>query len=522
MPVDEIPQEVIEEFEEILDREAGEYIEELGRILGKNDFALDYEHKFSSTQVDLPKGFGKKLRAWVEQNIPDDDLSPDERQGDDFHVTVKYGLHTTQTTPVAGLLSHWGKIKATLRHVDIFDSSPEYDVLIVNVESPDLVRMNRTISDSLPHTDTQPGYKPHLTLAYLKKGKGEKWRNSMEFSGQTFEFDTVWFSTPDDEFSAISLTGPFVARTERRYQGRKPNQYERRVNFEKIDEDLNRLAFDVNADVRKLIRKAEDYAINQAKALIDKGLTATDVQNFKIDTGQAVAARFNQFLMDTYKQGADEAKSELPRSKQGDLTGVRFFQGLEPREALAYLRAKADFDMKGVIDQTLTERARRELIQHLKGGKTMAESVDNIRRIFEPFVGDPEKIGPSGQTGVGFPPGEFAPENVLMAYRLENIIRTNEIDAFNEGRKAIGEAAGDYVVGYNYSAILDTRTTEVCRFLDGFKIRKDDPRLAKLTPPVLYQCRSILTFITTDDLPVQFTDDADLDEGVRMVPAGFK
>ena len=45
------------------------------------------------------------------------------------------------------------------------------DVLKVDVEGEDLHRLNGVLA-GLPHVDTQPTYRPHATIAYLKPGTG--------------------------------------------------------------------------------------------------------------------------------------------------------------------------------------------------------------------------------------------------------------------------------------------------------------------------------------------------------------
>ena len=164
---------------------------------------------------------------------------------------------------------------------------------------------------------------------------------------------------------------------------------------------------------------------------------------------QAVSGELDFLLSDK------DYSRAIPYIKQRHAT--KKFAGFEPRQAIDYLTTKA-LVIKGLLDNELTEDARQLLLEHLKGGRTLTETISDLRRLFEPWIGDPQKIGPSGQTGIGFPPGEMAPENILMAYRLENMIRTPMIEAYNQGRLAIGDATDEYVIGYQYSAILDQRT----------------------------------------------------------------
>ena len=61
----------------------------------------------------------------------------------------------------------------------------------------------------------------------------------------------------------------------------------------------------------------------------------------------------------------------------------------------------------------------------------------------------------------------------------------------NKGRVAFFEESG-VVSGYQYSAILDDRTTDICRGLHGKTFRAGDQPI----PPMHFNCRSMLIPIT--------------------------
>lgn len=69
---------------------------------------------------------------------------------------------------------------------------------------------------------------------------------------------------------------------------------------------------------------------------------------------------------------------------------------------------------------------------------------------------------------------------------IETIVRTAIQHVSNAARMAILEANKDIVVGYRWVSVLDTRTTPVCRSLDGrvFKLGEGP------TPPLHPNCRS--------------------------------
>lgn len=162
------------------------------------------KYDFSSTQVDLPKDVADKIRAFG-RRIPDKDLAEDGRE-DTPHITVKYGLHGADPQPTREALAGEGPITVKLGKVTLFETD-DADVVKVDVESPDLHRLNKKIAESQPTTDTFPDYKPHITIAYVQKGKGKRYVGKGRLEGKTITLDTVTFSGRDGEIVQIPLSG---------------------------------------------------------------------------------------------------------------------------------------------------------------------------------------------------------------------------------------------------------------------------------------------------------------------------
>jgi len=173
-------------------------------VPGSKDFT------YSSVQFAIPDEMASEILKWSEKNIPDDILSEegDAHGREDYpHVTVKYGIHSESSDESEELLEGEKAFEITLGEVSTFvnDDKP-YDVVKIDIESKDLHKLNKKISDNLEATDTHPEYHPHLTLAYVKKGEGEKFVGNEDFKGKKAVVKELEFSSKEKEIGATSIS----------------------------------------------------------------------------------------------------------------------------------------------------------------------------------------------------------------------------------------------------------------------------------------------------------------------------
>ena len=154
--------------------------------------AKDVSKEYSWVYVDMPKEFCKDFLRFGEEIDPDDLFINEAENGleKDPHVTVKYGLLTNEAKDIRDRFKDetGGKVKIS---ESSFFSGDEYDVLKFTVVSKDLERLHTRLNE-LPHEDSFCDYKPHATIAYLKKGCGKKYDGKFKFN-KTFEFSEVFF-----------------------------------------------------------------------------------------------------------------------------------------------------------------------------------------------------------------------------------------------------------------------------------------------------------------------------------------
>lgn len=164
---------------------------------------INESHSFSSVQVVIPYPSNQLMMDYSNE-ISIDDLSGDGIEKNP-HITIKYGIHSTNPN-ILSLKNIMlpNVIYATMRNTSIFEC-PDYDVLKVDIDSDDMVKLNHEITDGVENTETHPEYHAHATIAYLKSGTGNKYAGDSRFNGIDLIFTEVEFSGADDVITKIKL-----------------------------------------------------------------------------------------------------------------------------------------------------------------------------------------------------------------------------------------------------------------------------------------------------------------------------
>lgn len=158
----------------------------------------------SSTQLTFKPADAKPILDFG-KSIPAADIysKPDEHGQEDYgretepHVTALYGLTQHDPDPVQQAIAGHGPVTVTLGKTSLFTDNSDYDVLKVDVTGKSLHDLNAKIA-KLPNANTFPTYKPHVTIAYLKKGIGSRFAGDARFKGKQITFDTLTFSPPKE------------------------------------------------------------------------------------------------------------------------------------------------------------------------------------------------------------------------------------------------------------------------------------------------------------------------------------
>jgi 2'-5' RNA ligase len=176
------------------------------------DILLSHE-KFGFLGIKVPAGIASKIQA-VGKDIPNKYLYKESgNYGSnshtgrelDTHITIAFGLTFKDPNILKEMFKDVSPFTVTLNKTSMFTESNKSDVLKVGVNSPALQDLHEKIRAKFHPKKEFPGYFPHVTVAYLKKGYAENYLD-IDFSEYTFRVDSVYFEY-NNKKTTIKLSG---------------------------------------------------------------------------------------------------------------------------------------------------------------------------------------------------------------------------------------------------------------------------------------------------------------------------
>lgn len=231
--------------------------------------------------------------------------------------------------------------------------------------------------------------------------------------------------------------------------------YHKKCDFKAIAAKLDDYDGSVLAEARPLIKKiyADLFDQLQRKNIIGtKKLERADSLNIKhmAELKKVLKASF----MSIYKDGQIQAQGEIMKSNFRAPTTSQEFLDILEQETFTFI---------GDYRYQILKRVKTELAAAIKDGRPLSTVVDVLDL--------------DGKR--------------LTEESLERFARTKHTEVLNRGRMEFFNESG-VVTGYQYSAILDDRTSAICSGLHGKKFKAGEEPI----PPMHFNCRSVLIPIT--------------------------
>ncbi len=280
---------------------------------------------------------------------------------------------------------------------------------------------------------------------------------------------------------------------------------DRHTDYKRIEKSLDSLEEQVREKLWRTLVVTRNRLIQTVKRQFgqDKARSFLLTRKLRLRFGDTQEV-LGDFLREGFGLGQRTLRDEVKSHEDFALPVVT------PIEALRWLQKKKLW-ITAALSIKLTEKAKLILLNALKYGEPIGDTVLKLEDLFAPYVGNKQVL----RNGKPISPAH-----------LETLVRTNATEAFNMGRLAAArdpdlEGFIDYM---KYSAVLDKRTTPICRYLDKRLFRMDDPELARFTPPNHFNCRSILVAVPVGVViqDTEIVDKSNIGKAKKLTPKEFK
>lgn len=161
---------------------------------------LSMRYNYSSIHIIPPNKLSQEIVNWGKNNIPDADIytrkkSPNYGREDEIHITALYGIYTDEIKEINSLFDNYKKFDVKLGEIKIFVNQPKFDVVVIDIISNGLVKLNKFLAKKVKYINQYGEFKPHLTIAYIKKNKNHNQYQSSIWENINFTCDHIIFSS---------------------------------------------------------------------------------------------------------------------------------------------------------------------------------------------------------------------------------------------------------------------------------------------------------------------------------------
>ena len=171
----------------------------MSKIMRYGQFLNESEsYEFGCAMIEVPFSDWSSIAEMIDpEDVYESEGDSSYGMQDNPHVTVLYGLHSSVSTEALkeAISGFSEEMSIKVDGIGTFENEG-FDVVKMNVVADGaLLRLNEIISE-LPNSNEYPEYKPHITIAYVKKGCGRKYEDP-SFSREIGKISEMCYSMPD-------------------------------------------------------------------------------------------------------------------------------------------------------------------------------------------------------------------------------------------------------------------------------------------------------------------------------------
>lgn len=242
---------------------------------------------------------------------------------------------------------------------------------------------------------------------------------------------------------------------------RELTEDEAKVDFDLLKEVIEDAESQINSAFRSTLDTAEGDVVAQIVEAVKQESPKLAAKVQMLSAADLIFT-VRDVLQGVQTQAVAEAKNELSASTQEVSTDVLS----EATNIQAQKNTEYD-------TQKLNNELQNMAVIAVTSGYSEEQVGEGVRSTKEKF------LNTTVQTGTA-----------AMVLGTINRSRLSVFRQLNEGRES------NPIIGFRYNAVMDSKTTEYCRSMDGKVFGLNDPKLPQITPPNHFRCRSILVPIT--------------------------
>jgi 2'-5' RNA ligase len=132
--------------------------------------------------ADMPNWEEDHLEGIEEKDIYIKPYNDSNGLEEEPHVTLVYGIHEDEIDPQVVydvMEQNLHPVKVKIEEIGFFET-PDCDVVKYDVPITSELKKYRNLFMKFPNTQEYPNYKPHMTIAYVKKGTGKNYAKKLE------------------------------------------------------------------------------------------------------------------------------------------------------------------------------------------------------------------------------------------------------------------------------------------------------------------------------------------------------
>jgi SPP1 gp7 family putative phage head morphogenesis protein len=259
----------------------------------------------------------------------------------------------------------------------------------------------------------------------------------------------------------------------------------KRADAQKIADDFERIESSFISYTQKLNKKRQALTVKRIERVIPELIEAHNkgdkeevegiLKSLTLASSKEWRKGIDKLVLTSVESGILRAHLEMLRLKElfefdeswtPDVIDEGYnYEVVLPEEAREFIRKHA-YEIGVITEETVLNRLREELERGLDEGLPPKEMTKRVQEVCGTWMSD---------------------------WHAQTIARTETGKFYNAGRLArwLDPETNGFVEALQYDAILDRRTTEVCRHLDGRIISiQNQAVIAEFTPPNHFQCRS--------------------------------